>query len=176
MKRTQKTLIDDTQRSATFSECRRYRYDLIRQWGAGPTINFLLCNPSTACERLNDPTVERCERRARMAGYGRLVVTNVFAWRSTDPIVLRDVADPIGDDNGAFILRWALEADTCVCAWGLHGEVGGRGARVRKMLTGAKVPLFALRVNADGVCGHPLYLPYTETLKPYCRADQGVLV
>lgn len=48
---------------ATFSPDRRYRYLLWRMWSpAMPVANFVLLNPSTADETVNDPTVERCER------------------------------------------------------------------------------------------------------------------
>ncbi|MEY3307813.1 MAG: hypothetical protein RLZZ413_1851, partial [Pseudomonadota bacterium] len=40
---------------------------------------------STATEFQNDPTVERCERRARALGFGAFRVTNIFAFRATDP-------------------------------------------------------------------------------------------
>ena len=59
------------QSGASFSPCRKYRYDLYRRF-AGHTpipgiygyVNFIMLNPSTADEIRNDPTVERCERRA----------------------------------------------------------------------------------------------------------------
>src|SRR6185436_19289757 len=79
---------------ATFSDCKRYRYRLLRRWAYGPnwtpayaprTIAFCMLNPSTADEQRNDPTVERCEVRARTWGYDALIVVNLFAYRSTDP-------------------------------------------------------------------------------------------
>ena len=45
---------------------RRYRYALWRMWGHDENLyNFLLLNPSSADEATNDPTIERCEWRAR---------------------------------------------------------------------------------------------------------------
>ena len=71
---------------AVFSECKRYRYSLWRVWNPDlPVCMFLMLNPSTADETTNDPTVERCQRRAVQMGYGGLHVGNIFAWRSTDP-------------------------------------------------------------------------------------------
>lgn len=65
-----------TRRTAKFSEDRKYRYDLVISWGKDTRYcNFLMLNPSTADEVANDPTVERCERRARAWGYDGLVVT-----------------------------------------------------------------------------------------------------
>lgn len=51
---------------------------------------MVMLNPSTADEAQNDPTVERCERRALRLGFGQLEVVNLFALRSTDPSALYD--------------------------------------------------------------------------------------
>jgi hypothetical protein len=61
---------------ARFSIDRRYRYALWRVWDHDENLyNFLLLNPSPADEATNDPTIERCERRARRWGFGGLIVT-----------------------------------------------------------------------------------------------------
>ena len=57
--------MSDASRIAHFSPDRVYRYWLEIRWANGRAINFLMLNPSTADEKKNDPTVERCERRAR---------------------------------------------------------------------------------------------------------------
>ena len=65
---------------ARFSIDRRYRYALWRVWDHDENLyNFLLLNPSSADEVTNDPTIERCERRARRWGFGSMIVTNFFA-------------------------------------------------------------------------------------------------
>ncbi len=75
---------------AEYSDCERYRYSLTRVWdGTGRKAAFVMLNPSTATEIQNDPTVERCERRARTLGFGAFQVTNIFAWRDTDPRAMR---------------------------------------------------------------------------------------
>ncbi|MBV8312930.1 MAG: DUF1643 domain-containing protein [Planctomycetaceae bacterium] len=63
--------------------------------------------PLRPLEATNDPTIERCERRARRWGFGGLIVTNLFALCATDPAGLRRVADPIGPENDATILETA---------------------------------------------------------------------
>jgi hypothetical protein len=143
---------------ALFSSCRRWRYLLWRQWDpAKPVANFLMLNPSTADEFKLDPSCTRARRYAEAWGYGSLIVTNVFGFRSTDPGKLRTTSDPIGAGNDAAILRAAKEAEIVVCAWGNHGSFLERSARIRVLLK--KQRLHALRVNANGEPAHPLYLP-----------------
>jgi len=153
---------------ATFRDNRRYRYDLWRRWGPGTYICFVGLNPSTADETQNDPTVERCERRAHTMGYGGLRVVNIFARRSTDPKELYwPSEDPVGPENDAYILRNARESSRVVCAWGTHGAHLGRGAAIEKMLRDAGVELYCLGLTKEGHPKHPLYIPYRTELRPW---------
>lgn len=146
-----------------FSSCRRWRYLLWRRWdGAKPAANFLMLNPSTADEVKLDPTCSRARDYAERWGYGALIVTNVFAFRSTNPDKLRAVKDPVGPGNDAAILRAAKEAAIVVCAWGNHGAFRDRSSQVKNLLK--KIELHSLRLNANGEPAHPLYLP--GALKP----------
>jgi hypothetical protein len=153
-----------TYSGATFSPCRRYRYTLYRVWDTMPVLAFVMLNPSTADEVENDPTVERCERRARMWGYGGVVVTNIFAWRSTDPNALYGLEDPIGPDNDKAIVACARYAGMVICAWGNHGKLNGRGRQVREMLAFRDLHYLKLNINT-GECTHPLYLSFATTPK-----------
>jgi hypothetical protein len=152
----------DAVSEAVYSDCEAYRYLLTRTWAAGPRALFVMLNPSTATEIQNDPTVERCERRARALGYGAFRVTNIFAFRATDPKVMRAVADPIGPDNDAAIRESALWADRIICAWGNHGLHLGRGDQVTSLLRGTGAPLFHLGLTGQGQPKHPLYIGYDQ--------------
>jgi hypothetical protein len=145
---------------ATFSECKKYRYRLWRKWGDAPPAVFIMLNPSTADEVDNDPTVERCERRARAMGHGGLRVANIFALRSTDPQVLYTAEDPVGPDNDASILESAKDAGIVICAWGCDGNLNGRGEQVLAMLKQAGIEPHYLVLNKDGTPKHPLYVGY----------------
>lgn len=105
-----------------FSPDRLHRYTLCRDsdWPDPErrTLNFICLNPSTADEERNDPTVTRLIQRTTLLGYSRLVVTNIFAWRATDPKELKRVEDPIGPENDAYLLSTARHASMVVCAWG----------------------------------------------------------
>jgi hypothetical protein len=149
---------------AVYSPCLRYRYTLSRVWDStGPRVTFVMLNPSTATEFQNDPTVERCERRARALGYGAFCVTNIFAFRATDPRVMRADADPVGRDNDNAIRQAAHWADTLICAWGTHGAHMDRGHRVEDLLRRTDRPLMHLGLTQAGHPRHPLYVGYAQS-------------
>lgn len=147
-------------RSAVLSECGTYRYVLTRavqSRGVG-TVNFVMLNPSTADASVDDPTVRRCLGYARDWGYGHLVITNLFAFRSTDPRTLIRAEDPIGPENDRHLLMEATAADLVVCGWGERGGLHERAAVVLKLLSRVEVP-HCLAMTKSGQPGHPLYLP-----------------
>lgn len=153
---------DDAASVAVYSDCERYRYSLTRIWAPGPRVSFVMLNPSTATEVQNDPTVERCERRARTLGFGGFRVTNIFAWRDTDPRKMRAAKDPIGPDNDAAIADAATWCDTLVCGWGTHGAHLNRGPCVERLLRGTEKPLHHLGLSKAGHPKHPLYIAYVQ--------------
>jgi hypothetical protein len=160
--------VASTPTGAVFSSCRRWRYLLWRRWDAAlPTINFLMLNPSTADERVLDPTCARARDYAERWGYGALIVTNIFGWRATDPAQMRAAHDPIGSGNDRAILRAAREAELVVCAWGNHGAHAERSLEVRRLLGAQKGKLHALRLNGSGEPAHPLYLPARLRPQPW---------
>lgn len=151
-----------TATGATFSPCREYRYRLWRRWDASrPSVCWVMLNPSTADEETNDPTVERCSRRALSWGYGAIEVVNLFALRSTDPKYLARHADPVGPGNDEAILAAARGAGLVICAWGEHGNLGRRGRTVSSLLADAGLAAHALKLSKSGQPCHPLYLPYS---------------
>lgn len=158
---------------ANFSDDRRYRTLLWRRWGAAEPnliswINFLMLNPSIATADVNDPTVALCESNARLWGFDGLLVTNINAYVSTDPRMLKRVQDPVGPDNDAAILEAATRADAVVCAWGRWGLVNDRGNQVRDLLRSVDAiakKMYCLRLSAGtGQPWHPLYLGHNPAL------------
>ncbi len=146
---------------AVYSDCENYRYSLTRIWDEhAPRVLFVMLNPSTATEVQNDPTVERCERRARTLGYGAFCVCNIFAYRATDPKKMRAQSDPVGPENDVTIINATNWANDIVCAWGTHGAHLDRGAEVEKMLRAQSKPLTHLGLSIAGHPKHPLYIGY----------------
>jgi hypothetical protein len=153
----------DAASRAVYSPCDRYRYLLWRDWGqGGRRLGFVMLNPSTATEAQNDPTVERCERRARTLGFDGFGVANIFAFRATDPRVMRAEADPVGPANDAFITELALGTELLICGWGTHGAHRGRGVQVEAFLRAQGRALFHLGLTLGGAPKHPLYIAYSQ--------------
>ena len=126
--------------------------------------NFLMLNPSTADELKLDPSCTRARLYAERWGFGALIVTNLFAWRATDPRDMKAAPEPVGRANDRAIVRAAHEAGIVVCAWGNHGAHRERSASVLSMLRDAGIKLHALRLTGAGEPAHPLYL--RATLNP----------
>lgn len=148
---------------AEYSRCEQYRYSLMRVWDANaPKVMFVMLNPSTATEAQNDPTIERCERRARTLGFGGFRATNIFALRETDPAQMRKAAEPVGEANDAIVLAGADWADMTIAAWGVHGLHQDRGAIVETLLRNAGHQLYHLGLTKGGLPRHPLYVAYAR--------------
>ncbi|PRX37616.1 hypothetical protein SAMN05216257_101641 [Meinhardsimonia xiamenensis] len=160
-----------TRSRAVYSDCKGYRYALTRVWDeAAPRLLYVMLNPSTATERANDPTIERCERRARALGQGAFGVVNLFAFRATRPADLFAAPDPVGPENDAAIAEAAAWADAILCAWGAHGARQGRAEAVTALLRRAGKPMFHLGLTKGGQPRHPLYVGYAVPLQPWGAA------
>lgn len=148
---------------AIYSDCEKYRYALTRTWDVSKgKVLFVMLNPSTATEIQNDPTVERCERRARTLGFGAFRVTNIFAWRDTDPRAMRAAKDPIGPENNEMIAQGCLWADRVIAAWGAHGVHRDQGAVIKNLLAKADCDIYHLGLTKHGHPKHPLYIAYAQ--------------
>ena len=126
-----------TRSEALYSDCEAYRYLLRRDWGAGGRLLYVLLNPSTATEARNDPTIERCERRAR-------------------------AAEPVGSGNDAILRAAAADAAMILCGWGAHGGYLGRGEAVARLLRAGGHPLWHLGLTRARHPRHPLYIGYAR--------------
>jgi hypothetical protein len=161
---------------AVFSRRGQYRYTLWRDWSDLFTaqkryVQFIGLNPSTATAQADDPTIRRCWRFAQAWGFDAMCMTNLFAFRSTDPVGMKQQADPVGPDNDEWIARIALDASLVVAAWGNDGAHLGRSAHVVGLLSGAN--LHCLSVTNTGEPGHPLYLAKSTLPQPFSGAGMN---
>ncbi|SFI76527.1 DUF1643 domain-containing protein [Nitrosomonas sp. Nm34] len=103
-----------------FSPCREYRYTLYREWEEGQGVcMFIGLNPSTADEIKNDPTVIRCINYAKRWGYQAMYMANIFAYRATDPNVMKEHPEPVGNND---IYLKGMAKDSSIIAL-LHGGI-----------------------------------------------------
>lgn len=154
--------------SAVISKCERYRYRLDRIWDDSlPPLSFGMLNPSTADHERNDATIERCERRARLLGFGSLIVWNLFAFRATTPNILKVQADPVGPDNDHHIREVLGEIQTrggtVIVGWGSHGPFLDRPKRIQEIANAIQISFLCLGITNSGQPKHPLYVSYDRS-------------
>jgi len=154
-------------RTAVISDCGRYRYELRRIWDpAGPLLEFVMLNPSTADGSVDDNTIRRCIAFAKAWGYGGIVVRNLYALRATNPEALLNyrggTGDAYGPRNDEFIGNHV--ADCTIVAWGAHAAALAPDAVVTiRVLQMCRPRLYCLGTNANGSPKHPLYVPSSRT-------------
>lgn len=156
---------------ATFSPDRSYRYCLWRRWREefvreiddsiiAPDNHdicaFIGLNPSTADENEDDPTIRRCIAFAKSWGFGGIAMLNLFAFRATDPAVMKSAPQAVGEWNDECLKRVTSVCGQTIACWGTHGAFLHRGALVRSMLF--RRNLCHLGLSKDGHPKHPLYL------------------
>jgi hypothetical protein len=147
--------------TCVMSDCRLYRYT----WWPGDFcdnepgryVQFIGLNPSTADEKTRDPTVRRCIQFAKDWGFTGLCMTNLFAYRATDPKVMKQANYPVGACNDEWLQRIAGNAGKVVAAWGNHGRHHGRDYAVKSLLRDV-CELQYLKLTKAGIPQHPLYL------------------
>lgn len=153
-----------------YSPCERYRYGLSRVWDrTAGSVLFVMLNPSTADEFRNDPTVARCETRARRMGFGAVMIANLFAFRATRPTDLKRAAAPVGPLNDRILAHWTNSADLTIAAWGAHGAHLDRACKYAQSLPDR---VSHLGLTKAGHPRHPLYVAFETQPQPWPRADR----
>ena len=129
---------------------------------------FIMLNPSTADEDVDDPTICRCIGFAMREGHGLLEVVNLYALRSPNPEMLRTTLDPVGGPrNKAAITRAVMRARTVVYAWGNHGAPHVWRAVHDEVVLPSRHRPACLGQNKNGQPKHPLYIRADQPLIPF---------
>jgi hypothetical protein len=158
-------------KDAKFDRTGQYRYVLIRQWGSdtGKFVNFVLLNPATADDKIDDRVTTGCIKFAQNLDYDGLYLTNLFSFRATDPLVMQDATDPVGPDNDAYLLKYAKKAQKVIIAWGNHGGFNNRDSQVLQLLSGIQ-PLYCFQMTLRDKPKHLLYIRRSTKPKLFpCR-------
>lgn len=158
------------ERRATFSRCKRYRYQLVRRWegGAGRCVIVGL-NPSTADAQIDDPTIRRCMCFARDWGFNELIMVNLFAYRTPHPSHLKKCDSPVGPGNRRALRRACESAKRVVVAWGVHGTYLDQAAKFSAI--GRAQPLYCFGLSKNHQPLHPLYQRRDAVLKRYRQME-----
>lgn len=156
--------------TAVISPCGRYRYHLGRTWNpALPRVTFLMLNPSTASDGVDDPTIRKCVGFATRWGCGGIDVVNLAAYRATDPIALytarQSKIDVVGPENATYVQTFLAANTVRVAAWGAQ-HVAMFPASGSDYL-GPFAPVQCLGRTRDGHPRHPLVLPYLTPLEKF---------
>jgi len=91
-------------------------------------------------------------------------MTNLFAYRATDPRDMKAQSDPVGFENDKWLSKIAHGASIIVAAWGIHGKYLSRDRQVIELLRSFQ--LRCLGKVEDGAPKHPLYLSASAKLIP----------
>ncbi|MCG3128801.1 MAG: hypothetical protein CHACPFDD_03694 [Phycisphaerae bacterium] len=156
-----------TAAGAVFDARRGYRYQLWRAIAAdGPSVAFIMLNPSTADASRDDATIRSCWSIARRNGFARLEVVNLFAWRCRNPAELRAVPDPVGRLNDRNIQSVLQRVEIIIAAWGRHGAWLDRDREVARRHLAGRVVL-CVGETKGGQPRHPLYVAAGAPLRPF---------
>jgi hypothetical protein len=146
-----------------------YRYCLWRTWDASlPRALWILLNPSTADERIDDSTLRRCKAFSASWRFGGLEIVNLFALRTPYPHDLYLVADPVGSANDRHIIAAARRATCIILAWGAHGSYRQRDQAVLALLAAhTTLAPCCLGVTRSYSPRHPLYIARNKQPFPF---------
>ena len=159
---------------AEISECGSYRYSLTRiiDPQQSESVIFIMLYPSTADATKDDPTLRKCIAFADRWGYGKLVVVNLFAFRTSKPLQIRTTPEA-SIINSEHVFNEMSSAGCIVCAWGNRGEMSpSRPQVIREAASARGIPLYHLGLTGLGNPKHPLargkhHIPYDQELEPW---------
>lgn len=158
------------EKSAIISECGKYRYRLERKWVGLKTCLFIMLNPSTADADIDDPTIRRCMGFASREGCGRLIVVNLYGFRSTDPKALPKLGamNAAGMKNAYHVEMAMKESDLIIAGWGRQSPWIQPIASVRTCANNFGKIIQCLGLNNNGSPRHPLYIRADAPLQAWC--------
>ena len=139
-------------KTAVFSDCRKYRYALVRAWDySKPFCLFIGLNPSYAGELEGDKTADWGVEYSKNWGYGGMFIANLFAIQDTYSSQMITREAPIGKDNDLWISKLYNMVDKTICIWGDKGRHLNRSKDIRNKFS----KLYYIKLNKTGEPTHP---------------------
>lgn len=160
------------------SNCRSYRYILYRKnplSSSNKSIVFVMINPSTADENINDATIKKCLKIAEHHDCEHIYVVNLIPYRSKDVNEVEEFINSLSNesltkmnqDNWNYI-NGILEQNKdsiIICGWGKYDKVNGTYHQAYQFYQKYKnFNLKCLKVNKDESPKHPLFVKSTSVL------------
>ena len=165
---------------AVISDDGLYRYYLERRlpplpeyetelgFGVHGWLCFVMLNPSTADHTVDDPTIRKCKGFAYRLGFRGIRVVNLYAFRTSSPVVLTKAhhagTDIVGPDADRWIRHAFDNSSSVAVAWGQKGPRPERIGRIVAIATEMKIDLHSIGVNSArdtmGQPKHPLMTAY----------------
>lgn len=146
---------------ATFSEDKKHRFVLCRQWSEKPCAMVIGLNPSTADDKDDDPTIGFVTRILDHNGYGGLFMVNLFTMITPYPKELI-----LDEDHEKAISIWRgadIYSDVVIFAWGRFKIPYGRDETAKRMFKDA----LCFGHLKNGEPRHPMYLKNNTVLVNY---------
>ena len=156
-----KNNIENIIKKSDISLCGKYRYSLERDWSGkdnAPYMLFVCINPSTADAVTDDATVRKCKGFAKITGYKRIFIANIYSYRTKDWNLLLSLSqsERLGPDTDNKLIELVSNAGLTAAAWGnLHDNLCKERAdyvikKIRKIC-----PLYVLGLTCQGYPVHP---------------------
>lgn len=148
-------------RSAEFSDCGKYRYQLTRIWDESLPIAMCIgLNPSVADSEKDDPTIRILIKSLTALAFGGLKMMNLYGLITPHPDDLRNSPDPIGlNDEWLGTTRYHVQE--VIYCWGNFKHIEHRVKSVRCIVPDGK----CFGKTATGAPIHPMALMY-RGIKP----------
>lgn len=143
-------------KSAEFSECGKYRYQLTRIWSGDKKVAMCIgLNPSLASDQVDDATIRILIGSLRHLGYGGLHMVNLYALITPKPSELFNHPNPLGLNN-EWLQSTALISQEIIFCWGAFKKADHRAKEIKKMFPSA----LCFGKNQDGSPWHPRAMTY----------------
>lgn len=131
-----------------------------------------MLNPSTADASKDDPTIRKCVGFSSQWGCGRIVVVNLYAFRTKSPKVLYKArvagTNVVGPKNLSYVAGQLDDVNLAhvVCAWGANADPSDSSTMIEFMQDQLQSAPQCLGFTKDGYPKHPLTLAYKTPLEP----------
>jgi len=140
-------------KSAEFSKCGKFRYQLTRQWSDQPLAMCIGLNPSTANAENDDPTIRILIATLTSLKFGGFKMMNLYAIIESKSKNLMSHPDKLGL-NDQWLEATAYSVQQIIFCWGSFKGIDHQVKHVEQMFPSA----YCFGKNKDGSPMHRMSL------------------